>query len=688
MAKIVISYRRADTEAVTGRIRDRLVGHYGSESVFMDIDSIPFGIDFRDYIKEALDETDILLAIMGKQWLGGSSGQSRIMEETDPVRIEVETALARGIAVIPVLIDEATMPQPADLPDSLKNLAYRNAAYVDSGRDFHLHMDRIIRSMDKLLGKVEAARPAETHAAPADAGAAAPTHLASAPPPPSPAAAPQITAMPPPPPPPKRGWVKWVAIAVGVPFVLLGVLAMIGMLLPPQPKPGEPPRVAQAPTAPTPAPSPPAQSPPTPAPSPAPVTPAPAPSIVLPTPAADTPPPKCGTGANLAFQDTFATPAAGWDDTSASRFFADNQMVFNFKDPGLLTWLYRPIQFKNGTVCGTIKAPMQANKLDGVASGGLVFWATDYSNYYLAQIYLDGTYQVYRRLSNEWIPVVRRTKSEHIRSGLGATNALQVSLKENNGTFYVNGQKLTEFRGQPPEHGGAFGLHGESEADRGGEWRFLDVAVVDDAAPPAKKPSAKAARAASQPMVCKTSSDAAFADDFKKVDAGWGEMTQTAYYDNGLLVLKPQPNRTRTVLYLSLRYANATLCGNVKWPTNALEKDEIASGGVAFWATNYKNFYEASIYRDGSYDVYRLLDDQWYAIVKRTKSSAVKTGLDAVNQLKVAMVNNKATLFINDVKIIEFFGQQPVRGGAVGLFAQSDKERQNDWRFQDIVVVD
>src|SRR5262245_18560739 len=129
MAKIVISYRRADSEALTGRIRDRLVGHYGNDSIFMNIDSIPFGIDFRDYIKDALAHTDAVLAVMGPRWVGRmSGGPARIMEETDPVRIEVETPLARGIPVIPVLIDDAVMPQASQLPETLKNLAYRNAA--------------------------------------------------------------------------------------------------------------------------------------------------------------------------------------------------------------------------------------------------------------------------------------------------------------------------------------------------------------------------------------------------------------------------------------------------------------------------------------------------------------------------------------------------------------------------------
>src|SRR5882762_10276889 len=118
MTHITISYRRSDSDAIAGRIRDRLASHFGDESVFMDIDSIPFGFDFRDHIQEALAQNDILIAVIGPQWLGpGKGGSLRIMEETDPVRIEIETALKNGSAIIPVLVGGATMPEPADLPE-------------------------------------------------------------------------------------------------------------------------------------------------------------------------------------------------------------------------------------------------------------------------------------------------------------------------------------------------------------------------------------------------------------------------------------------------------------------------------------------------------------------------------------------------------------------------------------------
>src|SRR5262245_41296395 len=152
MLKIIISYRRADSDAIAGRIRDRLASHFGEDSIFMDIDSIPLGTDFRDYVRDALFDSDVLVAVVGPKWLGPGKGTHlRIKEENDPIRIEVETALDRGIAVIPVLVSGALMPKPSELPSTLSNFAFRNAAEVDAGRDFHPHMDRLIHSIDHIF---------------------------------------------------------------------------------------------------------------------------------------------------------------------------------------------------------------------------------------------------------------------------------------------------------------------------------------------------------------------------------------------------------------------------------------------------------------------------------------------------------------------------------------------------------
>jgi TIR domain len=152
MPKITVSYRRGDSAAITGRIVDRLVAHYGADSVFRDIDNIPPGIDYRKYISGALASADILLAIVGPQWAGKTlDGNTRIQEASDLVRIEVETALQRDIPVVPVLVSNATMPRPSDLPDGLHEFAYRNAVKVDALEDFDDHMARLMRDLDRLL---------------------------------------------------------------------------------------------------------------------------------------------------------------------------------------------------------------------------------------------------------------------------------------------------------------------------------------------------------------------------------------------------------------------------------------------------------------------------------------------------------------------------------------------------------
>jgi uncharacterized protein YecT (DUF1311 family) len=166
MAKIAISYRRSDSQDITGRIFDRLVQHFGKDTVFRDIDSIQPGIDFRTQIADALRTTDALLVVVGSAWFGqGKDKASRIDNEADPVRIEVETALKRDIPIIPILVGGTRMPEPNELPQSLRDFAYRHAVSVDGGRDFDHHMEGLVRSLDRMLhvsqgGKAGATRTA------------------------------------------------------------------------------------------------------------------------------------------------------------------------------------------------------------------------------------------------------------------------------------------------------------------------------------------------------------------------------------------------------------------------------------------------------------------------------------------------------------------------------------------------
>lgn len=118
----------------------------------MDID-IPYGPDFRKRIDQALGDCKVLVVIIGPRWRGPKpDGSFRIFEEQDFVRTEVEAALAKGIEIVPVLVDGAQMPAPDDVPDSIKELTYRNAASVGAGRHFGLQVDDLLRAIDKIVG--------------------------------------------------------------------------------------------------------------------------------------------------------------------------------------------------------------------------------------------------------------------------------------------------------------------------------------------------------------------------------------------------------------------------------------------------------------------------------------------------------------------------------------------------------
>ena len=145
---IILSYRREDSAGVTGRIFDRLIQEFGTDRVFMDIDSMPAGVDFHDHLQEILENCGALLVVVGKSWRSQRKGQpARIMDPDDWVRIEVETALQRGIPVVPLLIDGASLPTREQLPESLWPLLRRNALPVDSGRDFHAQLTRLVRDL-------------------------------------------------------------------------------------------------------------------------------------------------------------------------------------------------------------------------------------------------------------------------------------------------------------------------------------------------------------------------------------------------------------------------------------------------------------------------------------------------------------------------------------------------------------
>ena len=133
---IFISYRRDDSEGEAGRLFDDLTGAFGSDGVFMDVAGISPGVDFRKAIDDNVTSCGVLLAIMGPRWVSVSdaTGKRRLEDPNDFVALEISSALKRNVPVIPVLVHDAKMPPADQLPEILKDLAYRNSVELTHTR--------------------------------------------------------------------------------------------------------------------------------------------------------------------------------------------------------------------------------------------------------------------------------------------------------------------------------------------------------------------------------------------------------------------------------------------------------------------------------------------------------------------------------------------------------------------------
>jgi hypothetical protein len=163
---IFISYRRDDSEGEAGRLYDDLVRAYGNDAVFMDVAGIAPGLDFRKAIDDNVAACGVFLVIIGPEWVtvAGPDGRRRLDETNDFVRLEVASALTRNIAVIPVLVHDARMPHPEQLPDSIKDLAYRNSVEISHAR-WNSDVQLLIDALKQYVTTTPATENQPVHAA-------------------------------------------------------------------------------------------------------------------------------------------------------------------------------------------------------------------------------------------------------------------------------------------------------------------------------------------------------------------------------------------------------------------------------------------------------------------------------------------------------------------------------------------
>jgi CHASE2 domain-containing sensor protein len=148
-AAFFISYRRQQDAWAARDIRAELTRRFGETSVFLDKQSIDTGETWPDRLAQATRWCSVMLVLIGPTWLEGARGRRRIDDPADWVRLEIEAVLQRQDAIlIPILLNGAHSPTAAELPESIKALAERQA-FALAGEDLHTEVDALVASIER-----------------------------------------------------------------------------------------------------------------------------------------------------------------------------------------------------------------------------------------------------------------------------------------------------------------------------------------------------------------------------------------------------------------------------------------------------------------------------------------------------------------------------------------------------------
>jgi hypothetical protein len=160
MAQIFISYRRTDAGGHAGRLHTLLRSHYSDDDIFFDVAGIGDGRDWEIEIKKHLEECDVVLVVIGPDWLSAhdpDSFQRRIDQPGDWVRLEVETGLTMNKLLIPVLVNGAQLPAKKDhLPATIQELLKKQPRDIPH-RDAESAVRLLVEQLKKRFPKASLA---------------------------------------------------------------------------------------------------------------------------------------------------------------------------------------------------------------------------------------------------------------------------------------------------------------------------------------------------------------------------------------------------------------------------------------------------------------------------------------------------------------------------------------------------
>lgn len=162
--RIFISYRRADAQWAVDSIYAKLAARFSDEEIFMDVENIPLGVNFQNFIDQQIISCDIMLVVVGQDWIDAvdEDGNRRLDNSSDFVRVEIESALENKKLIIPLFLDGVKNIPAKKLPESIKELSLLNGIQIRRGRiKLEADIEQLAISIENYFAKMDSAIASE-----------------------------------------------------------------------------------------------------------------------------------------------------------------------------------------------------------------------------------------------------------------------------------------------------------------------------------------------------------------------------------------------------------------------------------------------------------------------------------------------------------------------------------------------
>jgi hypothetical protein len=400
---------------------------------------------------------------------------------------------------------------------------------------------------------------------------------------------------------------------------------------------------------------------------------------------------------DVVFADDFKTMDRAWGRRDPNTFVTPNHAFGLAAMPNHLNGRFNQAsRYADIDMCVNAFVSMTNDPSD---MGGLLFWGDNTDDFYFLAVTEDGRFAVFQFVNSAIIATpIPLTKTGALKTGKSVPNAIEVSLRGDQGTVIINGQTVGTFTGALPARGGLIGLEMAAQPAGPSAWGFYHLVVskpVSAAELAVEQSAGVAAAGGDLPSAAPTSalgqaSAAApsaspgcggqilYQDNFDTLDPSWGAADQSFTVKNGALMVSAAAAMTTARSNTKAHYGDFDVCLLAGSP---LSPNAAGSGGLIFWASDARNFYVLAVSSGGSYAILRYTAGEVSAPVPWGPTDALKPGAGVWNALEVKAVGTTATIVINGRTLTTIQGTPPAGGSLIALVAAAPNGNATTWAF-------